>query len=72
MQTHGLDIFGQEVYVGDTVAAIVPYYSCLTLCKVKKVTPKGFTVEYKDSNGKARTTNRSAGDVVKGETTNEL
>lgn len=58
------DIFDNEVFVGDTVACIVPYYSSLTKCIVKKVTPKGFTVEY-TRQGKMESTNRSNRDVVK-------
>ena len=58
------DIFDNEVFVGDTVACIVPYYSNLTKCMVKKITPKGFTVEYEDR-GKIASTNRYNRDVVK-------
>ena len=68
MQTNDLalpDVFGNLVSKGDTVACIVPYYSCLTLCVVLKVTPKGFTVEYKKSNGYKETTNRHHADVAK-------
>ena len=59
------DIFGNEVFVGDTVACIVPYYSNLTKCTVKKVTPKSFTVEYTNSEGRVKSTNRYNRNVVK-------
>ena len=58
MQTHGVDHFGALVGVGDKVVCMVPYYKELTTCKVLKVTPKGFTVEYRNHNGYLKTTSR--------------
>jgi hypothetical protein len=39
------DFFGQELQVGDIVAATEPNYHNLVSCKVVKFTPKGIKVE---------------------------
>lgn len=42
------DFFGQEIQVGDDVAATEPHYHNIVLCKVIKFTPKGIKVEFID------------------------
>lgn len=40
------DILGNEVYIGDEVIIIEPYYHQFVNAKIIKFTPKGFRVEY--------------------------
>lgn len=56
------DFFWKDVSVGDIVAINPPRYKGLTMAKVEKLTPKGFTVTYAHQ-GYNRTTNVS--EVVK-------
>jgi hypothetical protein len=61
------DHFGQALEVGDRVACIVPGYREIVTATIKKLTPKGVTVEYPRPNwgGKLTTTNRHPSNVVK-------
>lgn len=54
------DHLGRLLAVGQQVAVTVPHYHGLTKATVIHVTPKGATVEYKNSDGRTETVNRQS------------
>jgi len=60
-----LDMFGQEVYVGSTVAVCRKNYRDFVKAKVIKLTPTGIRVEYKSYGGSKETYFVSAPNFVR-------
>jgi len=60
-----VDVFGNELFVGDTVAAKVPTYSNLIIGTIISFTPKGVWLEYTNPFNSKHKLNRAFNEVVK-------